>query len=452
MKFTKSIIASACASALLVTFAGSAAAKMTAAEADALGKTLTPVGGEMAGNKEGTIPAYDGGLKAPPAGWDHSKGYADPFASEKPKFVINAANAEQYKANLPAGALAMLKKYPTFNMPVYPTHRTAAIPKEVTDETKKVAMNTEVNKGVGVSGLGAAYYPFPIPHNGIEAIFNATNRFIGGGLERPGNTFPVRASGDYFKISATERRVYSPNMDKQEPNRRFSFLAWFQGPATLVGTVFLVHEPSDLSIAERSAWIYNAGQRRVRRAPDLAYDAVNDGTEGLRFSDQYDAYNGAPDRFDWKLIGKKEMYVPYNTYKIGQKNVKYDQIIAKNHANPEFMRYELHRMWVVEATLKAGQKHSYGKRTFLLDEDSWNVLWEDAYDTRGDLWRVGVHGFVQYYDAGVPWTRFTTFHDLTNGAYLLGGLDNDLKSLPQFNLKGKSDDFTPDALRRAGTK
>jgi Protein of unknown function (DUF1329) len=452
MKFTKTLVASACATAFLALSIGSASAKITAAEAETLGKTLTPVGGEMAGNKDGTIPTYTGGLTAPPAGWDKSKGYADPFANEKPKFTINAANAEQYKANLPAGALAMMKKYSTFTVPVYPTHRTAAIPKEITDETKKAALVTEVNKGVGVANLGAAYYPFPIPKNGLEAIFNATHRFIGGGLERPAVSFPVRASGDYFKISATERRIYSPNLDVQVPNRRFSFLAWFQGPATLVGTVFLVHEPADQSKEERAAWIYNAGQRRVRRAPDLAYDAVNDGTEGLRFTDQYDGYNGAPDRYDWKLVGKKEMYMPYNAYKIGNKAVKYEQVLTKNHINPDFTRYELHRTWVVEATLKAGQKHSYGKRTFYLDEDSWMVLWEDAYDTRGDLWRVGVHGFMQYYDAGVPWTRYTTFHDLTNGAYLFAGLDNDIKGLPQFNLKGKSADFTPDALRRAGTK
>ena len=151
-------------------------------------------------------------------------------------------------------------------------------------------------------------------------------------------------------------------------------------------------------------------------------------------------------------MGKKEMYVPYNVYKASAKTTKYDQLLSKNHMNPEFMRYELHRVWVVEATLKAGQKHSYGKRTFLLDEDSWVVLWEDAYDTRGDLWRVGVHGFKQFYDAGVPWVGFTTFHDLTNGAYLVGGLDNDINGNPKFNLKGKADDFTPDALRRTGTK
>ena len=239
-------------------------------------------------------------------------------------------------------------------------------------------------------------------------------------------------------------------MDTPQDNKAFFFTSFFVSPPTLVGTVFLVHEPVDQVKESRSAWIYNAGQRRVRRAPDLAYDAVNDGTEGMRFTDQYDAYNGAPDRYDWKLVGKKEMYIPYNAYKIGEKKVKYADVIQKNHANPDLTRYELHRVWVVEATLKAGQKHSYGKRTFLLDEDSWNVVWEDAYDTRGSLWRVGAHGFVQYYDVGVPWTRYNTFHDLTNGNYMLSGLDNESKGAVLFGQKGKIADFQPDALRRMG--
>ena len=78
----------------------------------------------------------------------------------------------------------------------------------------------------------------------------------------------------------------------------------------------------------RSAWIYNAGQRRVRRAPDLAYDNFNDGTEGMRTSDQFDAWNGAPDRYDWKLVGKKEIYVPYNAYKLADKSA---QVQERHH-------------------------------------------------------------------------------------------------------------------------
>lgn len=144
------------------------------------------------------------------------------------------------------------------------------------------------------------------------------------------------------------------------------------------------------------------------------------------------------------------MYIPYNSYKVGEKKVAYKDIITKSHANPELMRYELHRVWVVEATLKAGQKHSYGKRVFLLDEDSWNVAIEDAYDTRGNLWRVGIHGLMQYYDAGVSWSRYNSWHDLTAGNYLLSGLDNEEKRGATFGGTGRLADFQPDALRRLG--
>ncbi len=250
-----------------------------------------------------------------------------------------------------------------------------------------------------------------------------------------------------------EIRIFNENMDEPQDNRLLNYLNWFTAPATLQGTVFLVWEPVDQVKESRSAWIYNAGQRRVRRAPDLSYDNINDGTEGLRTTDQYDAYNGAPDRYDWKLVGKKEIYVAYNAYELGDKSLKYkEDIIRKNTVNPEHMRYELHRVWVLDATLKKGSKHIYGRRTFYLDEDSWNVLMEDAYDTRGGLWRVGIHPLVQYYDAKVPWYRANIWHDLSNGSYLLNHLDNEMKTVWEFGVKGKMSDFQPDSLRRYGTK
>ena len=190
----------------------------------------------------------------------------------------------------------------------------------------------------------------------------------------------------------------------------------------------------------------------MRRAPDLAYDNVNDGTEGLRTTDQYDAYNGAPDRYDWKLLGKKEMYVAYNTYKIGDKSLRYKQIIKPHTVDSDLMRYELHRVWVVEATLKPGNKHIYAKRRFYLDEDSWSVLLEDAYDSRGELWRASVHGLIEYYDAQVPWYNISLYHDLSNGAYMAASLANEVKEPWQFGVKGQAIDFEADALRRAGTK
>jgi hypothetical protein len=201
---------------------------------------------------------------------------------------------------------------------------------------------------------------------------------------------------------------------------------------------------------QRSAWIYNSGARRVRRAPDLAYDGVNDGSEGMLVTDQVDGYNGAPDRYDWKLLGKREVYVPYNEYRLSAKRLKYTDIIKPRSINPDYVRYELHRVWVVEATLKPGQRHVYGKRMFYLDEDSWSVLAEDAYDNRGNLWRASLHGLLEAYDAKVPMYRLGIYHDLNNGSYLVGGLDNEIREPIQFNARAQVGEFQPDALRRLG--
>ena len=415
-----------------------------------LGKDLTPIGAERAGNADGSIPAWEGGLTQPPAGWNPQQGYVDPFADDKPLFTITAANAAQHADKLTPGMQALLKKYPQhFRMNVYPTRRTATLPKEVTDRVREQAPKVELN-GFGLRNLGGSTTPFPIPQNGLEAIWNHLVRYVGGGTTRVGHSFPVRANGDYYRIGFRSSRIYAQNMADPEPNRLFYALGYFTEPATLRGTIFLVHEPVDQVAEQRSAWIYNAGQRRVRRAPDLAYDGINDGSEGMIVTDQVDGYNGAPDRFEWKLVGKREMYIPYNTYKVGDKALKYKDIVGKHTLNADLVRYELHRVWVVEGTLKPGQRHVYGKRTFYLDEDSWSVVSEDAYDNRGGLWRVSLLGMVQYYDAVVPWYRFGMVHDLTTGGYIVGGLDNEIKEPIQFGVKGRLMDFQPDALRRLG--
>ena len=450
MKTINRMLAGAIAAAGLVA-ALPAHAKLSAADAARLGADLTPVGAEKGANADGSIPAWTGGLCAPPAGWSAAKGYTDPFASDKPKFTITAANAEQYKDKLTAGTLAMLKKYAEFKMPVYETRRTACYPQEVYAQVKDMATKLDL-QGFAVTG-GRSVVPFPIPQNGLEVMWNHQQRYLGGGISRDYHSFPVRSSGDFYKIGVHEYRIFNQNLDQPQDNLLLAFLSYFTAPATLEGTVFLVHEPLDQVKQGRSAWIYNAGQRRVRRAPDLAYDNVNDGTEGIRVTDQFDAWNGAPDRYDWKLVGKKEIYIPYNSYKLANKALKYkDDIIRKNTPNSDLMRYELHRVWAVEGTLKKGSKHIYGKRTFYLDEDTWTVVYEDAYDTRNNLWRVAIHPVIQFYDAKVPWYRANIWHDLNNQSYLLSLLDNEIKTPWKFGEKGKWGDFQPDALRRIGTK
>jgi hypothetical protein len=170
-------------------------------------------------------------------------------------------------------------------------------------------------------------------------------------------------------------------------------------PARLAGTILIAHETLDQVKEPRRAWVYNAGQRRVRRAPNVAYDNPGTAADGMRTSDQFDMYNGAPDRYDWKLVGKQELIVPYNSYKLHSDQVKYKEILTPLHINQDLTRYELHRVWVVEATVKSGTSHVYPRRTFYVDEDSWQILAVDQYDARGQLWRVSEAHCINYYDA-----------------------------------------------------
>jgi len=446
MKVTTTAPRTCCAIALgLLACSG-----LSAADFSRLGKDLTPVGAERAGNADGTIPAWEGGLTQPPAGWTPQQGYIDPFPGDKPLFTINSSNVAQYEAKLTRGQAALLRKYPqNFRMNVYQTRRTVGYPKAVTDRVVAQAGKVSL-RGFGLKDLNGSTTPFPIPGNGLEAIWNHLVRYLGGGIVRAGHSFPVRPNGDFFKIGFRAQRIYAQNVENAEPNRLFYALGYFTEPSTLRGTIFLVHEPVDQVAEQRSAWIYNAGARRVRRAPDLNYDGINDGSEGMLTTDQVDGYNGAPDRYDWKLLGKREVYVPYNSYKLSDKSLKYKDIVQPKSINPDYVRYELHRVWVVEGTLKPGQRHVYGKRTFYLDEDSWSVLAEDAYDTRGGLWRASLHGLLQAYDVQVPFYRFGIYHDLNSGGYLVGGLDNEVKDPIEFNARAKVGDFQPDALRRLG--
>ncbi|MDX1755228.1 MAG: DUF1329 domain-containing protein [Marinobacter sp.] len=449
MIVSRNLLSRAVALSAAIAFAGPAAAGLSEEQVAKLGAELTPVGANPNANEDGTIPAWTGGLTTPPEGWEPEQGYIDPFPEDQVQFTITRDNLDQYRDRLSEGQIALLEKYDNFKMPVYQTRRTAALPEEVYANIKEQADVVEL-QGFGIKNLNGSNVPFPIPENGLQAIWNHNVRYLGGGVDRLYNWFPVRGNGDYYKVGFHEKRVFDENMDRQSENRLLNYMAEFTNPPTLEGTIQLVHEPIDQVKEVRSAWIYNVGQRRVRRAPDLAYDNANDGTEGLRTTDQFDAYNGAPDRYNWKLVGKKEIYVPYNTYKLSDKSLSYDQILETNTINSDLMRYELHRVWVVEATLRDDSSHIYGSRTFYLDEDSWSVLMEDAYDTRGDLWRVSLHGLIQFYDAQVPWYRFNLFHDLNNGSYMVSNLANEVEDPWQFGITGRYIEFQPDALRRRG--
>ena len=450
MSTTKKAAALALGAISLAVCMTAARAEVSAADLDRLGKDLTPVGAEKAGNKDGTIPEWTGGIKAP-AGWNPAQGYTDPFAGDKALLKIDAKNVDQYKDKVTPGMAALLKKYPNQFINVYPTHRSAFWPQAVYDATKAQAAKTKLN-GLAIEGYEPPGVPFPVPKSGLEVMYNHTTRYFGG-FKTCRDWLPVRGTGDYYRVGLCEDMVQGQNMDTRTPNEIFSFIAYYDAPDTLIGTIYLIRDPVDFTKGQRQAWIYNAGQRRVRRAPDLAYDNIDDGTEGMRTTDDYWGFQGAMDRYDFKLVGKKEIYIPYNAYKVNDPKLKYKDMVDKGSLKGDLFRWELHRVWVVDATLKSGMSHVVGRKTYYIDEDSWTISLAEGYDGRGSLWRVYTYPIFTAWDGGVQVQAPFITHDLTNGNYMVTALSNERKQ-PAYtwNQKGKGADFTVDAIRRRGTR
>lgn len=455
MKTTMHLISTLALSLL----AGSVLAAVSPEQAARLGSSLTPLGAERAGNADGSIPEWTGGLGQEAAAVDGRGFLGDPFAGEQPLFTITAQNLEQYRAKLSEGQLAMFKRYPdSYQMRVYPTHRTAAVPDEVSAAAKRSALNTElVEGGNGLKNFAdSRYYAFPIPQNGLEVVWNHITRYRGGNLRRSIVQATPQTNGDYTLVHFEDEVAMPSMMPDLDPRKAANALLFFKqrvtAPSRLAGNVLLVHDSLDQISEPRMAWVYNAGQRRVRRAPQVAYDGPGTAADGLRTSDNFDMYNGAPNRYDWKLVGKRELYIPYNNFKLASPEVKYADILQAGHTNQELARYELHRVWEVEATLKADERNIYAKRRFFIDEDTWQIAVSEHYDGRGQLWRVGQAMLMQQFEVQTPVYAFEALYDLIVGRYLAIGMANEEKRSIQYGTAAAAIDFTPAALRNAGVR
>lgn len=433
-------------------------AKISKDEADKLGKELTPMGAVQSANKDGSIPQWTGGITKAPEGYNVGEHHVDPYPNDKIQYTITAKNLENYKDLLTPGQVKLFDTYPeTFKMNIYQTHRSASYPEHVYQAVNKNATRSElVKEGNGIKGA-AVGIPFPIPANGLEAIWNHTLRYRGESVTRQGGQAAPTASGDYTLVGLQESLLLPYNVKDASPtelektNILFKFKQNVTEPARLAGTALLVHETMDQIKTPRQAWTYNTGQRRVRRAPNVAYDAPGTASDGLRTTDDFDMYNGAPNRYNWELKGKQELLIPYNDYRLHSDKVKYSQILQPGHINPELVRYEKHRVWVVEASLKEDTRHIYKKRVFYIDEDSWQVAITDIYDNRDELYRVGISHTINYYEVPTLWSTLDVFHDLQSRRYIALGLDNEEK-MYDFSAQLEQKNFTPSALRREGRR
>ncbi len=442
--------------AMTLALSAQANAAVTSEEAAKLKKELTPVGATRAGNADGSIPAWTGGISKPVAGYSKGDHHPDPFAADKVSFTITAKNVEQYKDNLTPGQVKLFETYPdTFKMHIYPTRRSASMPQNVYDAIADNATKAELilgGNGISNAVLGV---PFPIPTTGLEVIWNHITRYRGEKAEIVSSQVAPTASGDYTMMEMKNSILFKytePGMtaDKlADDNIVFKFKQVTTQPARLAGTALLVHETLNQDSEPRKAWTYNTGQRRVRLAPNIAFDTPGTATDGLRTTDDFDMYNGSPSRYNWKLIGKKEVYIPYNSYKLHAKGLDYDDLIKPGHINQDYVRYEKHRVWQVEATLKEGMRHTYKKRVFFIDEDNWQVSVADIYDNRDELYRVAMAHELNYYELPASWSTLDVYYDLQSRRYLAQGLDNHSK-MYNFDAKLTDKKFTKSALRRAG--
>ena len=453
---TKTLILQfAAGAALALALAVPSAAEISSGDIARLGKDLTPLGAEKAGNAEGTIPEWTGGITKPPPGYKLGEHHRDPYPDDKPLFVIDKSNLDKYRDKLSVGHQRMLETYPTYKLTVYPTRRSASAPQRIYDATRKIAATARLaDGGNGVEGAVIGL-PFPVPKNGLEVVWNHLLRYRGEAVSCTLGQAAVTRGGDYTLVKYAvdiSIRYSLPGMTVEKlGNKMILFKQRVTAPARLAGDIVLVHETINQTREPRSAWTYNPGQRRVRRAPGIAYDNPGTTSDGLRTADQFDMFNGAVDRYDWKLVGKREMYVPYNAYRVHSGKLKFDDIIRPLHVNPEHLRYELHRVWIVDATLKQGASHLYKRRTFYIDEDSWQIMLADIYDNRDQLWRVSEGHVINFYEKPLTWPTLETHHDLQAGRYLALGLDNEFP-MCTYDITFKSRDFNPSSLRRAGRR
>jgi len=406
---------------------GVALAAVPADQAARLGKDLTLVGAEMASSADGVIPAFSGGLKTAPAGFAPGDTVRpDPFDGEKPTLVIDGNNADQYKDQLTAVSYELAKRYPSFRLDVYPSHRTATLPQALLNNTLKNATGARSLEGGDAIENVLPGIPFPIPQSGAEAMWNHLLRYQGANYSTKYDSWNVDASGR--ATLATTGMAYNSFPIYEDLNKvieakdtYFQTKLYFTGPARRAGEALMLKDAANPLAQPRHAWQYLPGVRRVKLAPNLAYDTPNPGTAGSGTYDDIYVFNGALDRYDWTLVGKQDMYVPYNTYKLTYITDSLP-LTAPNHLAPEYVRWERHRVWVVEGNLRAGARHIYAKRRFYLDEDSWVALASDQYDAGGKLYRGSFSFFTQSYDVDTPNTAPHVIYDLVGGSYNINGV------------------------------
>ncbi len=434
--------------ALAYAAAPAAPAKVPAAEAATLEKALTPIGAERAASPDGAIPAWGGGLPQR----ELARG-ENPYADDKPLFVITAQNLAQHAALLSEGHKALFKTFADYKMIVYPTRRSASYPQWFYDATRANATKVELtNDGYGFC-CAAQGYPFPIPKNGTEVMWNHIMRYNTKGYKGYVNIAATTSDGayvverNYLELTYVYNNVKS-TIDSLKGMNLYA-LTKTVAPPNKAGEAHLLHVPIDRIKDQTGVWVYNNSIGRSRRIGEVGYD--NPLFDGLMTHDQLDMFNGPLDRYTIKLLGKRQLIIPYNSYRLYDPALKYKDIVHKGHINQDLARYELHRVWVIEAEVRQGYAHRYKKRTFYLDEDSWIVHLQDMYDERDQFWRTAESHSIAFANVPVVVNGVQVHYDLQSRRYVAINLTNEERKLIEYDWEMDPAYFTPPTLKRFAT-
>lgn len=436
----------------------SASAAVSAAQAEQLKSTLTPMGANPAGNADGSIPPWTGGLSTVPADFVPGKLMPDMFASDPKVVSINAANMVQYQDKLTPGVVEMMTKFPDFRIDVYPTHRTGICPQWVYDNVYQNALSAQLNPGGARLGFTNAYggVPFPIPDisdplvAGAQIIWNHSCRWqayqtvttiaayvmnngvltLASGFQAWGDSPYYNPDGNLSTYSGYFRRL----------------LIEYSAPPSLNGQQLMDWEPSDPTNNPKQAWQYLTGQGRVRKAPELSYDTPAGQEENVANYDEFFVFYGPLDRYDWKFIGKKEMYIPYNNNRLFLATP--EQAHLTNFINPDFVRWELHRVWVVEATLHPGSRNVLARRRYYIDEDTWLAVIGETYDAHDNMYKIPMMFLNTRPEIpGVIYGNSVNY-DLQLNEYATQGGNWNLSPYDQYEVRAEfpADTFNPQAM------
>lgn len=427
-------------------------------------EALTPLGAPMVGNADGSIPPWTGPknytdtqralryktiVEMPR---DKLDGLISPaeMQQDKPLFTITRDNLDQHKAFLTPAQQFMFQRFKDYKMPVYPSRRTAFYSDAYNEASMKNATTAKLEGTDNISGARLGI-PFPFPKNGAEAIWNHKLHYRGGSLRRFQNQLLVHPDAS-FTVTRVQEDVLFLYANLQNPGTTdgdrplYMYRGETLAPPRVAGQIVMAHDYA----THRDAWIYSPGTMRVRRAPDAGYDQAALGTDGEQLNDQIDGFNGRLDRYDWKLLGKREVYIPYNSLTMFSKKIKYKDLVRKDGINQRYTRYEKHRVWVVDATLRKGTSHIFGRRTFYIDEDSWAIALVDCYDTHGELYKLQEAHLtsIPFFPSVV--SAADLFYDFTTLRYFVTSISNE-DEFANFEMQFTPEYFTPRALQ-ASTK